>query len=91
MMDQAAATAVESFLVKLDACIAAEQGFTLIIDDPAGVHLLNALSPEYGQDLNSKVYPQQDPYRTLTPCSICKFPRNFFLPEQKRALSTCPF
>ena len=36
VVDPTTAAAVEAFLEKLDACIAAERDFHLIIDDPAG-------------------------------------------------------
>ncbi len=35
-IDSSSAEAVDAFLVKLDACIAADQEFSLILDDPAG-------------------------------------------------------
>lgn len=39
-MDAASAEAVDAFLVRLDACIAADQGFSVILDDPAGEDLI---------------------------------------------------
>ena len=35
-LDASSADAVDAFLVRLDACIAAEQDFSVVLDDPAG-------------------------------------------------------
>lgn len=35
-MDPGVAAAVDSFLEKLDACVAAEQDFHIVLNDPAG-------------------------------------------------------